>query len=174
MILPPFDGHATDVETLEVLFALIRLQKPEIVLEAGTYRGHGAIFMASACMKNGTGHVHTADPFPKEAHAAIGQAGLGGWASYYPVDFLALLEGFERVDFAFIDASGPGSDGAKLRWQHFEATRAKVSPGGVICVHDTAADDWSDGENGRSVDRIRAACQLNLTTGRGLSVFHAC
>jgi predicted O-methyltransferase YrrM len=174
VILPQLDGHATDRETLELLWALVRLHKPEVVAEAGTYRGHGAIFMAQACIENDRGLVYTADPYPSGAMSAFGQAGVSEWVRYRPIDYLEMLETLPHVDFAFIDASAPGPDGAKLRWQHFEATKTKIRPGGVICVHDTAADDWSDGEGGRSVERIRAACGLNLTAGRGLSVCHVC
>lgn len=173
MNLPPFDGHATDIETLEVLFALVRLQKPEVVVEAGTYRGHGAIFMGSACKQNKGGMVHTADPFDNGQMATLNNAGLSWWVRYWPEDYLSMLETISGpIDLAFIDASAPDATGARLRWEHFEATLPRMRPGGMVCVHDTAADDWSDGEGGISVNRIRERCQINLTTGRGLSIYH--
>jgi predicted O-methyltransferase YrrM len=167
MKFPSWDATATDAETLEVLAALIRLQKPSVVVEAGTYRGHGALYMAAALEANGRGILWTADPVDHGQGEALEGVRNVHVCRY---DFLDLLAWLSVVDFAFIDASGPGPDGAALRWLHFEAVRANMNPGGMICVHDTAADDWSDGEGGRSVLRIREACQLNLTSGRGLSV----
>ena len=171
MIVPPFDGHATDIETLEVLAALVRLHKPQVVVEAGTYRGHGAIYMGSALLLNGSGHLWTADPFPMGQQRSIEAAGVADVVTYSQEDYLTTLGRLDSVDFAFIDASAPDATGARLRWLHFEATLPLLSPGGVLCVHDTAADDWRDGEGGLSVNRIRERCQLNLTAGRGLSIY---
>ena len=63
LTLPPFDDMATDVETLSLLSALVCYERPTVAVEAGTYRGHGALYMAAA-LKGGDipGHVWTADP----------------------------------------------------------------------------------------------------------------
>ena len=105
--------------------------------------------------------------------ATLNNAGLSWWVRYWPEDYLSMLETISGpIDLAFIDASAPDATGARLRWEHFEATLPRMRPGGMVCVHDTAADDWSDGEGGISVNRIRERCQINLTTGRGLSIYH--
>ena len=167
--MPPMDLESTDVETLELLAALIRLTKPSVVVEAGTYLGHGAIYMADACKANGKGHVYTADPFARDAMRAMFAAnGLEDWITLYQTGYLKMLD-MPVVDFAFIDASGPGHD-ASLRWKHVEATLPRLSQGGVMCVHDTAADDWNDGEGGESVRRIRALCDLTIYNNRGISI----
>jgi predicted O-methyltransferase YrrM len=166
--LPVWDQEASAPEQVELLCALIRCQRPEILVEAGTYRGHAAYHIGKVLQSLDFGHLHTADPVPNGQMAT-----LSGFkrVTFYPRDFLKVLEGIPAVDFAYIDASDhskPG--GAGLRWLHFEAVRAKLRPGGIICVDDTAADDWNDGEGGLSVHRIRDLC-LNFTFLRGLSVF---
>lgn len=177
MILPPWDGHASCLEQLEILAGLIRAQRPQTVVESGTYRGHGAIFMGDAIRRNGTGHLWTADPVDYGQHTHIfEQNGLWGAVSVHLERFETMLGNVRGViDFAYIDGSGenpPKGLGAGLRWLHFEAVRKRLAPGGIICVDDTAADDWTDGEGGRSVQRIRDACQLNFKFLRGLSVYY--
>ena len=56
-----FDGVATEVEMLEFLHSLVRLLKPEFVLETGTYLGYGAVYMALAMQKNGFGSLLSCD-----------------------------------------------------------------------------------------------------------------
>jgi len=166
MILPSWDGHATAPEQCQLLAALVRCQKPKLLVEAGTYRGHTALFVGSVLEELGSGHLHTADPM------TYCPADLGARVTYYPTDFLKMLDGLEGpVDFAYIDASDHSRpDGADLRWIHFDAVLARLSPKGIICVDDTAADDWSDGEGGKSVLRIREKC-INFSFLRGLSVY---
>ena len=146
----------------------MRCQRPTMAVEAGTYRGHTALCIGRVLEELGHGHLHTADPFPMGQQEALGHLAR---VTYHPADFLDVLAPLDAIDFAYIDASAPGPGGARLRWLHFEAARAKLNPGGIICVDDTAADDWSDDEGGRSVDRIRALCGNNFRFLRGLSVF---
>lgn len=169
--VPEFDGHATDFATLEVLRSLVMLEQPKLIVEAGTYRGHGAIWMASA---QEAGLLLTADVEDRDVVAAFEAAEVADRIEFHHCDFLQMLEDVVQVDFAFIDATDHSRpDGADLRWQHFQAVGEKLTPGGIICVHDTAADDWRDGQGGKSVLDIRRACQLNLTAGRGLSIYKA-
>ncbi len=170
MNLRPWDQEATCREQCELIAGLVRCQKPEIVVEAGTYRAHTASYIGEALEMNGYGHLHTADPYPHGQYAALtGMARV----TFYPTDFLEMLDAIPHVDFAYIDASDhsrPG--GADLRWKHFDAVLRKLRAGGIICVDDTLADDWNDGENGHSVDRIRTVSNVNFRFLRGLSVYY--
>jgi predicted O-methyltransferase YrrM len=168
MNLPVWDQEASAPEQVELLCSLIRCQRPEILVEAGTYRGHAAYRIGETLSELDKGTLHTADPYPK------GQAALlKGFTRvvFHPKDFLEVLENIPFVDFAYIDASDHSRQGgADLRWKHFTAVMAKLRRGGIVCVDDTAADDWNDNEGGRSVDRIREKC-TNFTFLRGLSVY---
>lgn len=169
MTLPPFDGAASEQPQCELLAALVRCQRPGIAVEAGTYQGHAAHYIGEALRTNGIGHLHTADPYPCGAENTLRD--LGEWVTYYQQDFLGVLEKLPHVDFAYIDASGPGPDGASLRWLHFQAVRDKLRSGGIICVDDTLSDDWADGENGHSAGRIRMSCNVSFWFLRGLSIY---
>jgi predicted O-methyltransferase YrrM len=161
-------SQGTSSAQIELLCALILCQKPEIVVEAGTYTGLTAYRIAKTLREIGRGHLHTADPVEMGQDGVLGGVGC---VTFYQQDFLEVLATLPFVDFAYIDASEHQQPaGARLRWQHFEAVRAKLRPEGIICVDDTAADDWRDGENGLSVRRIREQC-LNFRFQKGLSVY---
>ena len=168
MTLPPWDTEASAPEQVELLCALVRCQKPEILVEAGTYKGHAAYHIGKVLEELDRGRLFTADPVPNGQLATL--KGLRR-VTFYGGGFLEMLGSLPHVDFAYIDASDHSkANGASLRWRHFEAVRAKLRPGGIICVDDTAADDWRDGEGGRSAQRIRNLC-VNFTFLRGLSVY---
>lgn len=172
MTFPAWDLEATAPEQCELLAALVRCAKPRIVVEAGTYKGHGALAIAGALAANGpTGHLWTADPYDFGQAATLVDCPN---VSFCREDFLTMLARLDAVDFAYIDASdfGPNGRDASLRVCHFDAVLPKLSPGGLVLVDDTLADDWSDGEGGKSVLRIREKC-FNLRVLRGLSIFQA-
>jgi predicted O-methyltransferase YrrM len=172
LTLPTWDLEATAPEQCELLRALIRCHKPRVVVEAGTYKGHGAIAIAEALWRNGaTGHIWTADPYDFGQPATLAPYPN---VTFYREDFLTMLTRLDSVNFAYIDASewGPNGRDASLRVRHFEAVLPKLEPGGLVCVDDTLADDWNDGEGGKSVLRIREKC-FNLRFLRGLSVYQA-
>lgn len=171
MTLPPFNGMASEAAQCGLLASLVACQRPGIAVEAGTYQGHAAYFIAQALRDNGIGHLYTADPFPYDQQNVL--RGLERWVTYHPVDFLEMLRQIPRVDFAYIDSSAPGPGGAALRWQHFEAVRAKLRNGGIICVDDTLGNDWDDLEGGQSARRIREMCGANFRFLRGLSIYQA-
>jgi predicted O-methyltransferase YrrM len=172
MILPPFDAEATEREICELLASLVRVYKPHVIVEAGTYRGHSALMMADACRKNGHGGVITYDPIDHGIQEYIDRNDLWEWLEYEQAPYAPLIE----QDFAFIDASACDETGrmsAAVRWEHWRETEKRLSPGGVICAHDTLhpAAPWYDGEGGASMYRIRDASTLNIDRLRGLSVY---
>lgn len=167
----PWDTEATDPAQCDLLYALVRCVKPKTCVEAGTYKGHGALAIARALQANNSGWLYTADPHDYGQMAEL--SGVGR-VTYFAQDFLQMLDGLDSVDFAYIDASGWGATGrdASLRVRHFDAVLPKLNPGGLILVDDTACDKWNDGEGGRSVQRIRERC-ANFRFLRGLSIYEA-
>lgn len=172
MSLPPYDLTATEPAQCELLASFIKCARPKIVVEAGTYLGHGAVWMGKALRWNGIGHLWTADPYDTCQAGLIADEKLDEWVTYCATDYLEMIEGMPPIDMAYIDASGPGHD-ASLRLIHLEATIPKLSDGGMIFVDDTKKDfqAWKDGEGGASRDRVRDLCSVNFEWLRGLSLY---
>lgn len=53
------DGNTAELETLEFLHSVVRLLKPHIIVETGTWHGYSAVAMARALRQNGFGKVIT-------------------------------------------------------------------------------------------------------------------
>jgi predicted O-methyltransferase YrrM len=93
-----------------MLFVLIRMLKPEVVAEIGTYQAGGAEVMTRALWANGHGVLHTADPYGHDTAASI----IANWPSelrdriqFHPLnsmEFLIRLRHREvALDFVLID-----------------------------------------------------------------------
>lgn len=54
-----WDSYTVERETAELLTALVRSFKPELILETGSYHGRSTRFLADACRRNGVGRVVT-------------------------------------------------------------------------------------------------------------------
>jgi predicted O-methyltransferase YrrM len=69
-----WDDMAVEVECAEFLHALVRLLKPELVLESGTGRGMASLYIARALKANKAGRLITFEPiaqFASEARARL-------------------------------------------------------------------------------------------------------
>jgi len=77
-----FNDAGIEVETGEFLYAMVRLLKPENVLETGTHWGVGAAYMGSALKENGKGQLDTIEFLPEirtRAVKRIQALGLEKW-----------------------------------------------------------------------------------------------
>jgi predicted O-methyltransferase YrrM len=169
IVLPPLDDEATDLDSLKFLAALMRFEKPKVIVEAGTYRGHGALFMAMGLRSVGTdGHIWTADPIDQGVAAYISRNGLDGTITYRNQPFDEMLPDVPTpIDFAFIDASDrrPGGD-LLMRLHHLNLVMPKMRRGGLVVVHDTGAKlgDW------HGLETILQMGGVNLRGPRGLTL----
>lgn len=133
------DICSSEEETLEILYALVRSTKPELVLETGTWKGHGTAAMARGCWKNGFGKVITVDyeesmrrelderakeaPFPLMERVEFVHS--------HTLDFLRAYGG-PAFGFAFLD-SDPGS-----RVEELHILRDRKLALGLVMIHDTS------------------------------------
>jgi predicted O-methyltransferase YrrM len=119
------DDAASEFDMHKLLYALVRMVKPVLVVETGTYKGHGAQALARGCHENGFGRVITCDTETlRDLEASWRCASL-------PVEFRHCrgidLPELPTADFVFCDsdyASRPAEIAACRR-------------GAVIVVHDT-------------------------------------
>lgn len=115
------DETAAEVELGDLLYGLVRMLKPMLVVETGTYLGHSSKFLYRAVKENGMGHFVTCDPVPQCTFE-----GFFSGIDYRSRSSLDLPE-LAQADFIFSDSD--------YKYRAAEIERAK--PGATILVHDT-------------------------------------
>jgi predicted O-methyltransferase YrrM len=125
---------ATEGEVLGLIHALVRISKPEVCVETGTYTGQGTLAIQQGLHDNNKGHLWTIEKEPHEYPALDRVTFIHGdsvewtggdtpWSRREcPVD----------IDFAFVDCGPP-----EIRVQAFANLLPKMNEGGLILVHDT-------------------------------------
>ncbi len=131
-----YDDQATELEVLNMLTALVTMLKPEVIVETGCYRGYGTERLVMGAAQNGFGAVYTCD-VSHEMIVATQQKLSCRDTRWYTVDSCTGVELISKVpsliDFAFIDSSGDAS----VRAEELRLVIPKLSPWGVVVVHDT-------------------------------------
>jgi predicted O-methyltransferase YrrM/glycosyltransferase involved in cell wall biosynthesis len=161
-----FDGYTAEIEVLDFLYTLVRLTKPERVLETGTWFGRSAIAIASALRDNGIGHLVTIELNGEAAEVAarnIDNQGLTTLVTLHVANSLT-VELSETYEFALFDSAIP------LRGAEFSRFYDRLEPGAIVLFHDTA--DHHIGSADRVID-LRTMGMLEgifLPTPRGIFV----
>jgi predicted O-methyltransferase YrrM len=166
-----YGQQAAEVEVCELLYSLVRVSKPLVIVETGTHQGISTCYLAAACAENNWGTVLSAEVDAElcdRAHRLLELADLNEWATVYVGTGLSLIREQGSVDLAFLDSH------ISMRVQEFEAVWPKVTPGGLVVVHDTSEVYDKQGGPG---DFCKAqlyyghARGLVLNTPRGACVF---
>lgn len=154
------DKQATEHEVTAFLAALIRLLKPMLVLETGTYEAHTTIAIAEALTLNQRGRAVTF-----ETDAARATQATQRLAPYR--DLVTLLPHAMTandlpgpVDIAFLDS------GMRDRDADMRIVWPALSPGGIVLVHDASPD--------RPPGQVRPPARFamfDFATPRGLTAF---
>ena len=120
-----YDEVAAEAEMGEFLYGFIRMLKPKLVVETGTYKGHTTMRLAEAITANQYGKLHSCDIQPGKFVTCQDPRQLLD-VSFHLCSSLDLLE-LRDADFVFSDSD------QNLR----AAEYALVKPGCVFVVHDT-------------------------------------
>jgi len=129
-----------DVEEGEFLYGLVRICKPEFVLETGTNMGISARYIALALKRNGRGRLRTIEHDTTVHRAASNKIAQSGFS-----DIVECVCGKvedqtlpDRIDFAWLDTEPLIRYGELVRIFPHMAVR------GIIAVHDLV---WPDETN---------------------------
>lgn len=135
------DDTTSDPRMLDVLSALVSFTAPQVIVEAGTYRGWGLMTLAETLrVYDLPGHVWSADPVDYGVQELVDQAGLTDRVTLIHAPFEQLLAELPAPpDFAYIDCSDLHEPSLRLRYATMALER--MASGGLICVDD-AAGDW--------------------------------
>ena len=110
------DGWTAEVETLEFLYALVRLTKPWICLETGAWHGHAASAIGRALRENGFGTLYTLECEGESADVArrrLHRAQLDDWVTLIQGSSLE-YEPSRGIDFLLL-GSDPEVLGSEFR-----------------------------------------------------------
>ena len=179
-----FNTGGVEVEVGEFLHGLVRMVKPNRVLETGTHKGISASYIGLALMANGHGTLTTIELAPKninesgelfsklDLEAHIDQVHADASEFEWPHD--------DPIDILFLDTEPP------TRFAELVRFCPKVKPGGMILVHDlhhhlsqvdvpTLGFGWP---YGRLPDELRTLIGegklrlVHFRTPRGLTLFY--
>ena len=124
-----------------LLYCTIRLVRPKLVIEIGTYRAGTSKVIAWALAANGCGMLHTVDPFGKSRVPSI----LASWpahlrniVSFYPINsmeyFGGITETGKRSELIFVD----GNHDYEFASFDIESAARVATPKGFIFVDNTS------------------------------------
>jgi len=123
-----------------LLFALVRLQRPAVAAEVGTYHGGGAEVIARALRENGDGFLHTADPFGADRCPEIfarWPGELRRLVEFHPLNsmdfFLKLHHRRVALDFVLVD----GDHDYELALFDLQMAARLLRPGGIVVMNDS-------------------------------------
>lgn len=154
------DKDATEAEVTAFVAAFVRLLKPTVVVETGTYQGHTTAAIAAALSDNGVGRVVTFETDTTRALAA--QDALARWFDTVTVVNTAITARScpQGVEFAFLDSC------MACRAADIQVVWPKLVPGGMVLIHDASPL--------RPPGQVRPPgryAMLDVATPRGLTVF---
>jgi caffeoyl-CoA O-methyltransferase len=149
-----FEAHGMMVGAVEGRFleALVRLRRPKLVLEIGTFTGYSSISMALALPEGG--RIVTCDIDERSNEVARRYAQEAGVADRIEhrlgpaLDTIATLDG--PFDIVFIDADKPAYV------DYYEAVLPKLAADGVVAADNTlwsgrVVDPAADDENTKAI-----------------------
>lgn len=152
----------------QMLYALIRHLKPQVVVEIGGWAGASASHMALAVMRNETGKVISVDLGDENVNAATGQS----HGSLIPLSLKPYVELVKEdgrvwltkqmsqsIDMIFEDADH--SAGLVMELSRLALT--KLVPGGYLVNHDAGHDEAIYPNGARTPSPVAANVQEGLT-----------
>lgn len=142
-----FDIKTPAIETLEFIYGLVRLSKPELAVETGAWRGYVAVAVGKALKENGVGKMITLEPdvdFFKVAQTHIRKHGLENRAEVLNQKVMSYLPS-EEIDFLVL-TSEPKEHASEFK--HF---RSKLKPGALVVF---CGDNSSEDRVERTVDKL--------------------
>ncbi len=165
--LRAYDDGSTEMETLLLLYALVRRFKPVTVIETGTYKGFGTVWLAQGLKDNGVGMLWTYDKDEcAGAREMVQELGLQDYVTFeHGKTQDAVLPSSCNIDLIFHDAD-KNPDPLKQEMMKFTLHHLRVE--GLAIIHD-ANKSGLLGTLGEILP-VTEFTQLNFTSARGLVI----
>jgi len=130
-----YDSMTAEAEVLEFLRTLITTNKPELVVETGSFLGVSTLWIAEGLKSNGFGKIISCEFDPtvfQKAKEKVAASGLGEWIELRNESSLEMkVEG--TIDLFFSDSDMP------IREQEVKRFLPQIRPTGLILMHDASS-----------------------------------
>jgi len=129
-----FDGTSSELEMSELLYGLVRMLKPKLLVETGTYKGFTTAWLADAIKENNYGEFISCDI--NEEYITLAQKYLSSLELSKFVELRCissyLVEELKEADFIYSDSD------YQCRAKEIELAKK----GCIIVIHDTTLESW--------------------------------
>lgn len=176
-----FNDAGLECETGEFMYSMVRILKPDHVLETGTHWGVGASYIGFGLLDNGGGHLDTVEFIPEIhdiAKARIDRLGLQSYVKCHLGD-VAMFTPEQNYKLILLDTE------PQTRFAELIKFYPYLEPGGFVFIHDLhqhmhQIDNehgfaWPYGEIPKSMQELVKSGQLrpfHFETPRGLTGFY--
>jgi predicted O-methyltransferase YrrM len=160
------DSQTTEVEVLELLKTLVTTIKPKLVVETGTFLGHGTLKLAQGVRENGFGRVITIEFDPAiraRAQERFAASGLASWIeSRLESSLETNIEG--TIDLLYSDSHLANRE-AEIR-----RLLPQLDPRGLLVIHDASSHFKIVREAVFRLEEEGLISAVMLSTPRGLVI----
>jgi predicted O-methyltransferase YrrM len=160
------DSQTTEVEVLDFLKTLVTTIKPQLIVETGTFLGHGTVKLAEGARENGFGRVITVEFDPdirKRALTRFEAAGLAPWIeSRLESSLDTIIEG--TIDLLYSDSHLANRE-AEIR-----RLLPQLDPRGLLVIHDASSHFKIVREAALRLEAEGLISTVLLSTPRGVVV----
>jgi predicted O-methyltransferase YrrM len=158
--------NTPELETLEFFFSVVRLLKPRLVVETGTWHGYSAIAMARALRQNGFGKIVIFETDTEECAIAQRRLEQENLAEFVDVRNESSLVGSVNgpIDLLLLDSELP------QRISEFEYFRPQLSGGAIVIFHDTSTIHRVIREGVQDLVAKRLLACVMFPSPRGLAI----
>lgn len=135
----PMYGVSTELEALDVLYGLVRLLKPDLIVETGCFLGFGTYALGRGALDNGRGRVVSCDIV--DTYCGVTRTRCGGRPDgrtmALPVEVrwcdAAEIPELDTCDFAWLDSG----DSEQQSYDSRIGALHRMKKGAVAAMHDT-------------------------------------
>lgn len=127
-----FNDAGIEVETGEFFYGLVRLLKPDYILETGTHIGVSACYMGQALKDNGGGTLETYEFLPENYHQASQRIDKMGLPMFVKTNLqdVATIETNKKYQLIFLDTE------PQTRFAELIKFFPNLAEGGYLFIHD--------------------------------------
>lgn len=166
------DDGGVECEIGEFLYGLVRMMKPNNILETGLYSAISAIYMAQAVKDNGIGHID--DIEWEEFHIRRSKERLikMDLNKLISIHHISSLNFVPNVQYELMNLDSE----PQLRYKELDKFWQYLKPGGIIVIHDLSWDMGTGNKAWEGLELIKDKIKnheltvIHFVTPRGLTL----